>query len=150
MRISRAVFSVVVLSMVVLGIGIGCDEDDDRPETQSMPVVLADSSFMAGRYMFCWDQKDRDGDQVFLDRSYAVEVQTTGGFSEFTSVRLSASNPSAGSPNCDTALGGGQLPISYKVELSDSAYAPGDTIGIVLDLPVADSVWMAVHEVGGI
>ena len=136
---------------------IGCSllthcNDKTNPQSQNFPVTLIDTALEAGRYHLCWDQCDRDGDPAYATGRYSIEVLAGVGYHAVIPLPISRLNPPAPQPDCDGTRSMGRIPppTKYWARLSDSAYAPGDTIGLLLDIPILDEVTVLVHESGSL
>jgi len=101
----------------------------------SFMLMLVTGSVDAGRYRYCWDQKDISGFQV-APGTYGVHM-TSGAFDTTITFNISGTQlPPSVVQDCDEDFGG-LLPASFALSLDSDfhGYLVGDTVKITYDMP---------------
>lgn len=121
----------------------GCS-DDKSGNDESEPVLMAvpfDDQLEAGKWVLCWDQHDQGG-LLVTSGDYQAKIMT-GEYTKLLSFVITATAPRIPSLSCGSPSAP-NLPEEYAAGITSPEYAPGDTVNVIVELPVADSVVMEI------
>lgn len=136
MKTSTTSITIIIL-IAVLSLSIGCSDDDKstNPGPALISLVVSDS-MDAGYWTVCWDQTNSSGEQV-APGTYRAEI-TAGDFKKSEQFTISQDVQTVATVDCDTVFenSGHQLPLEFSMDVTNSEYAVGATVDIVVGIGV--------------